>query len=323
MIDCASDNAGGETGWLMAGCKLNLFLHINGRRPDGFHELQTYFQLLEYGDELNVRPDRSGQIRVTWIAGAEDTDGQPARAEDDLLYRAAMALKEAAVESGRLSPASAARLGADIMLRKNIPVGGGLGGGSASAGCLLNRLNRLWNLALTPGELEAVAVRLGADVPVFIRARSAVAHGIGERTRSTEVPEGPQEYLVLVPDMPAHTASLYSDPGLRRDFPKQDDDHVLEHWREAENAFEPIVTRAHPALTALLRDLHVQAGFARMTGSGACLFAPVDSREQGERIGHDLAERHPALRRFFISPVAKPENQPVSEPRANRSKKTG
>lgn len=322
MIDCARDHAAGDIGWLMAGCKLNLFLHINGRRADGFHELQTYFQLLEYGDELRVDADRSGRVQVAWTAGDEDTGGRPEHADDDLLFRAAMALKEAAVASGRLTSDDAARLGASIRLRKNVPVGGGLGGGSASSACLLNRLNRLWNVQMSAGELEAVALRLGADVPVFIRARSAMAHGIGERTRAVEVPGGPRQYLVLVPDMPVDTASLYADPDLRRDSPKLDDATMLEHWREAGNAFEPVVTARHPALAALLRDLRDEAGFARMTGSGSCLFAPVDSRDQGERIGRDLAEHHPQLRRFFVSPIAKTENQPVSDRAASSGKKS-
>ncbi len=302
MIDCAGDRA--ESDWLTAGCKLNLFLHINGRRPDGFHELQTYFQLLEYGDELLVEPDLSGRIGIEWVAGDEGVAGRPDCPEDDLLHRAATALREAAVASGRLAAQKADRLGAGITLRKNVPVGGGLAGGSASSGCLLNRLNRLWNIGLSPAELETLAVRLGADVPVFIRARSAMAHGIGEQTRPTEVPDGPRHFLVLVPDLQAHTAGLYADPDLRRNYPKLEDAAALEHWREAENAFEPIVAGRHPALADLLWDLRDQAGFARMTGSGACLFAPVDSPDQGRRIGSELARRHKALRRYFVSPIA-------------------
>ena len=300
MIDCRSD----APGWHTAGCKLNLFLHINGRRPDGYHELQTYFQLLAYGDELLVRANADGAIRVIWEPGDEDTAGCPDRPEDDLLYRAATLLRDAAVEAGRLPSSPDRQPGAEITLRKHVPVGGGLGGGSASAACLLNRLNHLWDIQFPPERLEAVAVRLGADVPVFIRARSAMGHGIGERLTPAALPDTPDHWLVLVPDMPAHTAGLYADPGLERDTPKADDERLLAGWREARNAFEPLVLARFPELAALRAALAGECGFARMTGSGACLFAPVETADQGMRVGETLLQRHPALRRYFVSRIA-------------------
>ncbi|MGM0518002.1 MAG: 4-(cytidine 5'-diphospho)-2-C-methyl-D-erythritol kinase [Pseudomonadota bacterium] len=298
MIDCRRD----APGWIMAGCKLNLFLHINGRRPDGFHELQTYFQLLEYGDELRVEANDSGEIRIRWEVGDEAISGRPERPEDDLLYRAATLLREAGVQAGHLPDSRPP--GADVVLRKNVPVGGGLGGGSASAACLLNRLDRLWGIDFQPEDLEALATRLGADIPVFIRARSAIAHGIGERLTPIAISGAPEFFLILVPGIQAVTAGLYADDQLERDTPKMDDDRLLRGWREARNAFEPLIMSRSPALVELRDDLERLAGFARMTGSGSCLFAPVDSRHAGIRIGEELAGRHPTLRRFFVSSTA-------------------
>jgi len=297
MTDCRRD----ARDWLMAGCKLNLFLHVNGRRPDGYHELQTYFLLLAYGDELRLRPGEPGRIRVTWEAGDEGISGRPDRAEDDLLHRAATLIRDAAIEAGRLPSSPDLQPGIEVTLRKNIPVGGGLGGGSATAACLLDHLNRLWRVDIPAERLETLAASLGADVPVFIRGQSAIAHGIGERLHPAELPEGPRHWLVLVPDMPADTASLYADPRLERDTPKADDDVLLRAWRDARNVFEPLVLSAHPELVELRDDLERQAGFARMTGSGACLFAPVDGVRTGTEIGEALSARHPVLRRFFVS----------------------
>jgi 4-diphosphocytidyl-2-C-methyl-D-erythritol kinase len=305
MIDCRHDTPG----WTMAGCKLNLFLHVNARRPDGYHEIQTCFQLLEFGDELRVEADDSGDIRIRWEAGDEALSGRPERAEDDLLHRATRLLREAGIRAGRLPAARPP--GADVVLRKNVPVGGGLGGGSASAACLLNRLNRLWGLDLPPEDLEALATRLGADVPVFIRARSALAHGIGERLTPMPIPAGPEHFLILVPGIRSATAGLYADDRLERDTRKMDDDRLLRGWREAHNAFEPLVMSRSPALAELRDDLERLAGFARMTGSGSCLFAPVEGREAGRRIGEELAERHATLRRFFVSKIVRSANPPV------------
>lgn len=297
-----------EPQWRSAGCKLNLFLHINGRRNDGYHELQTYFQLLDYGDELAVDTDVGDDIRVDWIAGDEDLRGRPDNPEDDLLYRAAMLLRAEASRRGHCE-----RCGAQITLRKHVPIGGGLGGGSAAAARLLLELNTRWAAGLTTDELAKLGRELGADVPVFLRGQSAIAHGIGEDLRAAEIPAGAATYLVLVPARNAPTAALFASPDLERDTPKQLDAHLLRHWREQTvNAFEPVLLARDPELEALRAELAARAGFARVTGSGACLFAPVDSEEAGRAIGADLQANHPLLRRFFIARAVPTANQSVS-----------
>lgn len=298
--------AGGD--WVRAGCKLNLFLHVNHRRHDGYHELQTYFQLLDYGDELQVRaresdqPDLAGKIVVEWVAGEEDTAGRPEKMADDLLFRAALALRERARTARPDSAKCTDRLGAHIVLRKHVPVGGGLGGGSASAATLLLQLNRLWGLDLPIGELAALGAKLGADVPVFIRGENALAEGIGDVLRPASIRPSAPFFLVLIPDIAAHTAGLFAHPDLERDRPKRDDAWLLSNWQNgADNVFQPLVLGAEPRLQQLHDALRELAGFSRMTGSGACLFAPVASRQQGERIGRNLQAGHPILRRYFVA----------------------
>ncbi|HSH84689.1 MAG TPA: 4-(cytidine 5'-diphospho)-2-C-methyl-D-erythritol kinase [Guyparkeria sp.] len=289
------------TEWLQAGCKLNLFLHINGRRNDGYHELQTYFQLLDYGDELRIETgDNSGVIHVEWIAGDEDLRGRPTQPEDDLLYRAAQLLRDEAQHRGFCL--SDTVCSARITLRKHVPVGGGLGGGSAAAAQVLLELNRQWQLGFSVDELAALGKLLGADVPVFLYGKSAMAHGIGEKLLPGPLADVPPAFLILVPDRIISTASLFASPNLERDAEKQPDQLLRERWQEDSfNAFESVVLADDPALRALHQDLSALAGFARLTGAGACLFAPVDSPERGVRIGKKLSEGHPVLRRFIVA----------------------
>lgn len=285
--------------WLRAGCKLNLYLHINARRPDGYHELQTFFELLEYGDELQVDNDHD-DIRIDWIAGDEPITGQPTDPHQDLLYRAAIRLREHA-RCDLLGDQTAPR-GAHVTLRKNVPIGGGLGGGSAAAGCLLLALNRSWGLDYPVDTLARIGKELGADVPVFVHGHSATAHGIGEQLHPDVARDTSGIYLVLVPRFSSPTAALFADGRLERNLPKQPDAELLDRWRDkGKNVFEPLVLAQQPELAALLSDLKAEAGFARVTGSGACLFAPVASERDGQRIGDRLASRHEILRRYFVS----------------------
>jgi len=288
-----------EAHWLRAGCKLNLYLHINARRPDGYHELQTFFELLEYGDELQIDTEHE-DIRVEWIAGDEPITGQPTDPHNDLLYRAAIRLREEALDE-RGGQQSALR-GAHVTLRKHVPVGGGLGGGSAAAACLLRALNQAWGLYYPIATLARIGKELGADVPVFVHGDSATSHGIGEQLHPGVTSDGSGVYLVLVPRFSSPTAGLFANKRLERNLPKQPDAELLEGWRDkGQNVFEPLVLEQQPELAALLSDLKAEAGFARMTGSGACLFAPVSCELEGQRIGDRLASRHESLRRYFVS----------------------
>lgn len=293
---CAeSANAGT---WLQAGCKLNLYLHVNSRRPDGYHELQTFFELLEYGDELQVDTGRD-DIRVEWIAGDEPIDGKPTNPHSDLLYRAAIRLREQARDDRR---GHQTLPGAHITLKKHVPVGGGLGGGSAAAARLLRALNQAWGLDYPVDTLARIGKELGADVPVFVHGHSATAHGIGEQLHPDVAPDTSGIYLVLVPGISSPTAGLFANEQLDRNLPKQPDVELLDHWRDqGQNVFERLVLDQQPELAPLLADFKTEAGFARMTGSGACLFAPVSSELEGQRIGEQLASGYKILRRFFVS----------------------
>lgn len=299
MTPCPSMDPATEGHWFRAGCKLNLYLHINARRADGYHELQTFFELLDYGDELLV-DSAHDDIRVEWVAGDEPITGQPAVPQDDLLYRAATRLRERARDD-RLGDGTAPR-GAHVTLKKHVPVGGGLGGGSAAAACLLRTLNRAWRLDYPLDTLARIGKELGADVPVFVRGESATAHGIGEQLHPGVARDTSGVYLVLVPRISSPTAGLFADERLERALPKQPDAELLDHWRDkGQNVFEPLVLAQQPQLATLLADLETEAGFARMTGSGACLFAPVSSENEGQRIGDHLVRRHEILRRYFVS----------------------
>ena len=186
-----------------APAKLNLFLHINGRRADGYHELQTLFVILDVGDELRIRVDESDAITLE-----PEVPGVPL--EQNLIYRAAQLLK---AHSER-------PLGAHIQLTKRLPMGGGLGGGSSDAATTLVALNHLWQLGLSEDELALMGRTLGADVPVFVRGRSAFAEGVGERLQPVEIPT--KWYLVVHPQVHVSTAQIFQDPDLPRDTPKQE-----------------------------------------------------------------------------------------------------
>lgn len=249
-----------------APAKLNLMLHITGRRPDGYHELQTLFQLLDFGDELEITPREDGEIRRV---GSDP--GVPL--EECLAVRAARLLQ---AESG-------CRLGCDIRLIKRLPQGGGLGGGSSDAATVLLALNRVWGLSLDRNRLAALGQRLGADVPVFVRGRSAWAEGIGERLRPVELPE--RWYLVVTPDVSVSTAALFAAADLRRDCPPLTPDSAIRG--EGENVFQaPVAARYTPVREAL--DWLAGHGEPRLTGTGASLFAGFDTRNEAEAALADL-----------------------------------
>jgi len=261
-----------------APAKINLFLHILGRRADGYHELQTCFQFLDRCDHLDFRVREDGQIR----RGA----GPDIPPERDLVVRAARALKEA----------TGTRLGVDVEIHKNIPVGAGLGGGSSDAATTLLALNELWGTGLDSPDLQTLGLRLGADVPVFVSGYSAFAEGVGERLTMLGPTERPAErnYLILKPDCEVDTAAVFAAPELTRNSAPI----TIRGFLEAGGRNDCTATvrgRFPPVANAL--DWLSQFGEARLTGTGACVFLPVESAASGEMI----RQRIPAHWTGFIA----------------------
>ena len=248
--------------WL-APAKLNLFLHVVGRRVDGYHLLQTCFQFVDLCDEVGVRVRADGSI--VRLQGADGVD-----AESDLCVRAARALQHA----------SGCGLGADLDLRKRIPMGAGLGGGSSDAATTLRVLNRLWGLDWTLDRLAALGLGLGADVPVFVQGRAAWAEGVGERLVPLVPPAAPPEtnYLIIKPKISIATADVFRDPELTRDTPPITIAGFLEAG--GHNDCEPVVRRRYPEVASAL-DRLAQFGRARLTGTGACVFLDCGTRRRG------------------------------------------
>ena len=253
-----------------APAKLNLFLHITGRREDGYHTLQTVFQFVELADELAFTVTDTGRIRRL-----SDLQGVPA--EQDLAVRAASMLQAKCKCS----------LGVDIWVDKHLPMGGGLGGGSSDAATTLVALNSLWNLNLSEQELLALGIQLGADVPLFIHGHAVWAEGIGEQFTDVDLPE--PWFLILVPDCHVSTAELFADPRLTRDCHPITIRNFLSG--QAKNVFEPVVRGRYVDVDKAMKWL---SGFteARLTGTGACVFGAFESRAEAERV---FAQRPPGL----------------------------
>ncbi|WP_342631950.1 4-(cytidine 5'-diphospho)-2-C-methyl-D-erythritol kinase [Marinobacter alkaliphilus] len=242
--------------------KLNLFLHIVGRRPDGYHELQTLFQFLDYGDEITFTLT-PGDARICL---EEPVPGVPD--DDNLIIRAARALAERA---------SHALPGVTIRIQKRLPMGGGLGGGSSNAATTLVALNHLWELHLDENELAELGLDLGADVPVFVRGRSAIGEGVGEKLTPANPPE--DWFVVLKPDCEINTGKIFSEEGLTRDTPKMKIAPAFEgDASRYRNDCEDVVRKLYPEVNKSLEWLS-QFGPARLTGTGACIFGrfPTES----------------------------------------------
>lgn len=241
-----------------APAKLNLFLHVVGRRTDGYHELQTAFQLIDLCDEISLAPRGDGQIlRHRGAAGVP--------AEADLVVRAAQRLRDFA---GRRE------LGADIDVSKRIPLGGGLGGGSSDAATVLIALNIIWKLGLPTPALLELGLGLGADVPVFIGGHSAWAEGVGERLQPLTLPAA--WFAVIQPDAVVSTAEIFQAPELTRNSPIITIRGLVESG--GRNDCEPVVAARYPAVRRAL-DWLGSRGRARLTGTGACVFAEFATRE--------------------------------------------
>lgn len=275
--------------------KINLFLHITGKRADGYHNLQTIFRLLNWGDYLHFSVTDEVVIftadserdanklchQLLILAGAETIT---TNLEDNLIFKAASALLITAIESNKL-PTSLSPV--QVTLDKHLPMGAGLGGGSSNAATTLMALNKIWQLKFSRDELIKIGANIGADVPIFIFGQDAIATGIGEELTTIDLPD--QQYLVLTPNAHVNTAKLFAHPKLQRDsaplsiesIQNQTNDYVQHLNTPYQNVFTPVVTSLAPAVDealAYLQGLEKQAlGTARMTGSGSAVFLPLDS----------------------------------------------
>jgi 4-diphosphocytidyl-2-C-methyl-D-erythritol kinase len=242
-----------------APAKLNLFLHVTGRRPDGYHELDTLFVALDYGDTVTLVLRADGAIQRT----AENA-GVPAEA--DLAVRAARALQKA----------TGTRLGVDLAIEKRIPIGGGLGGGSSDAASVLLALNRLWRTGCSRRELMTLGRTLGADVPFFIGGVAALGRGIGDRLVPVSVP--PRWYAVVAPKANVPTAEIFAAPDLTRTTPSAKMEVFSESY--GRNDLQPVAVARHPAIAETLKAWREHAPQARMTGSGGCVFASFGTEDE-------------------------------------------
>ncbi len=239
-----------------APAKVNLFLHVTGRRGDGYHLLESLFALVDLADTVTLARRDDGAI-----VRARDMPGVAER--DDLAVRAAAALREA----------TGTRHGATIAVDKRIPLGGGLGGGSSDAASVLLALNRLWSLRLSRDELAAIGVRLGADVPFFVRGENAIVRGIGEEITPVSLP---RQWLALaLPAVQVPTAAIFAAPELTRSTPSAKMNVFSVSY--GRNDLEPVAAARHPEVAAALAALGRAAGNARMTGSGCAVFAACES----------------------------------------------
>lgn len=249
-----------------APAKINRFLHVTGRRADGYHELQTLFQILDWGDRVRISLRRDGQIHRR---GADY--GVPETA--DLVVRAAELLRQKAGTDR----------GADIEVEKRVPLGSGLGGGSSDAATVLLVLNRLWDCGLSLDDLAVLGETLGADVPVFVRGRTALATGIGERLRPIRL--GKRHYVLVFPGIPVSTAEVFNDPALVRNSPQIGTDEILAGagWNDC----EPVVRKRYPAIDQAMRAL-AEWGRVRMTGTGSTLFIEMNDEKQANSAAREI-----------------------------------
>lgn len=297
--------------WL-APAKLNLFLHLTGKIEippyQGYHALQTYFQLIDYGDLLQLAPLAESDIEIVWKPGDEGVEQQPSRTEEDLLYRAARLLKAHPAAHNRTLA------GFRLTLIKNTPVGGGMGGGSSAAATTLCALNHFWNLNLDTEALGELGLMLGADVPVFLSGRSAWAEGIGDRLTPCPSPSDARWFVIVVPRATSLTHQLFAHPDLPRNTPSQDRHHLLARWKvEAFNAFEKTLLANSPEIRASHSALRQQTGFARVTGSGACLFSPVADAEEGRSIAERIQRNTPEIKRVIVAQAHDQIRTPCTE----------
>ena len=265
---------------ILAPAKLNLFLHITGRREDGYHDLETVFQLVDLCDEVDLVARRDGAVRrepapSSAVLRALDE-------EQDLTVRAARLLQ---VESG-------SKQGVNLHVHKRIPAGGGLGGGSSDAAAVLLGLNELWQLRWPHERLAALGATLGADVPVFVRGRNAWATGRGDELTPVDLP--PRWFFIVHPGVSVPTAEIFNDPQLTRDTPARRIPAVPADG--GHNDCEPVVRRRYPQVAAAMDWLGARAP-ARLTGTGSCVFATC--KEEGEALA--LLQTLPGQWRGYVT----------------------
>ena len=271
-----------ETLW-PAPAKLNLFLHVTGRRPDGYHELQTVFQLIDLCDTIAISVREDGRI--------ERPDGPPGvDPEADLTVRAARALQQA----------TGCPLGATLRVRKRIPMGGGLGGGSSDAASVLLGLNAVWGCGLPVETLARLGLPLGADVPVFVRGSSAWGQGVGEDLQPLELPES--WYVVIHPGVAVGTRDVFQSPELTRNSPVITIRAFFQSG--GRNDCEPVVRARFPEVAEAL-DWLGRFAPARLTGTGSCIFAPCATAIDAERLAARVPDRWTSYvaRGLNVSPV--------------------
>ncbi|WP_171023766.1 4-(cytidine 5'-diphospho)-2-C-methyl-D-erythritol kinase [Mannheimia varigena] len=242
--------------------KLNLFLYITNKRADGYHELQTLFQFLDFGDEIEIEITNNPEIElINQVEGVA--------VGDNLIYRAAKLLQKT----------TACNKGAKIGITKNLPMGGGVGGGSSNAATVLVGLNHLWQTDLSLEVLAELGLSLGADVPIFVRGIAAFAEGVGEVLTPCEPEE--KWYVVLKPEVSISTAVVFNDPNLPRNTPKRTLSELLSSkWA---NDCEKVVRERYSAVEDLMQELLQYAPF-RLTGTGACIFAEFDTKAEAEQV---------------------------------------
>ena len=268
----------------LAPAKINLFLHITGRRANGYHTLQSVFQLLDFYDTIHLKPTQTGKIkRINLIEGVP--------ASQCLCALAASALQQ---DTG-------CKLGVDYIIEKRIPMGGGLGGGSSDAATVLIALNHLWQTNLSRKQLMQIGLTLGADVPVFIFGQNAWAEGVGEQLSAIDL--APHYYVVLTPQVHVSTAEVFANSALTRntkplkiaDFSRDTNSEVFR------NDLEAVVCKEFPAVASTLKWLS-QYGKARMSGSGASVFLAVNSQAKADEI---LAQKPANIAGFVAKGIAK------------------
>ncbi len=261
-------------------CKLNLFLYITGKRPDGYHNLQTLFTLLDYGDEITFVPRNHNKVQLLTDFGFPQ--------EENLIYKAAMLMRSMSKSS----------FGIDITINKVLPQGGGLGGGSSNAATTILALNELWNIGLSIDEMEQLGLELGSDVPIFIHGKSAFAEGRGEIF--TDIPLLQQTYLVAIPSCHVSTKELFQDPQLPRDTPMRSIDDLLK--LPFGNDFTRIVKKRYPEVNSILKTLPEYAldGKAYLTGSGGCCFIKKQNLKEG-KISQDILWNKHQIKSFVAN----------------------